>query len=64
MAHTLKEAVKVSIVIDGEAVEVDYAAGDTDLPPVIADLLVSQGLATQAKSKASKSTTTDAPTEA
>jgi hypothetical protein len=42
---TINEAVHVSIVIDGETIERDLTAGDVDVEQAIADLLISQNLA-------------------
>lgn len=63
MSHTLKEAVHVTMTVDGADFSVDYAAGDVDLPQPIADLLVAQGLATVTKAKSSKTTTATETTE-
>lgn len=59
MAYTIKEAIHVSIVLDGEAVELDYKAGDTDLPQAVADHLVANGFATETSTakKAAKNPT-------
>ena len=53
--YTLIEAVHVSITLDGQAIDLDLTAGDVELDQPIADLLVAQGLATEAAAKGSKS---------
>jgi hypothetical protein len=60
MSYTLTEAIHVSITIDGQAQDLDYTAGDTELPEPVAELLIAQGIATPAvaPSKKSKSDTT------
>jgi hypothetical protein len=51
---TITEAVHVSITgADGEPADLDLKAGDNDVEQVVADLLISQGLATPKTSKAS-----------
>lgn len=44
--YTITEACHVSIVLDGQAVDIDVEAGEVDLDQPVADLLVAQGLAT------------------
>lgn len=63
MAHTLTDAVHVTMTIEGEDVGGDFGPGTVELPPFIAELLVAQGFATEATGKASKTKTTD-PTPA
>lgn len=43
---TIIEAIKVSTVVDGESVNLDLAVGDIDVAEHVAELLISQGLAT------------------
>lgn len=65
MAYTISEAVHVTFTVDGETVELDITAGDSDLSESVADLLVAQGIATPAAAKkAAKSTSTVESTEA
>jgi hypothetical protein len=66
MAHTVKEAVHVSMFVDGKDVSLDLSAGEHDLAPAVAALLVEQNLATEvsASKKAAKSTPTDESLEA
>jgi hypothetical protein len=62
MSYTLSEAVHVAIVLDGQAQEFDYPAGDVELPDAVAELLVSQGFATPAVAASKKSKSTDPTT--
>lgn len=61
MKYTLSETVNVDIRIDGQDASATYEAGDHELPPAIAELLVAQGFASEAvtakKSKTSEPTT-------
>lgn len=60
MSYNLPEAVHVDMRVDGETISKDFGPGVVDLPQPVADLLVSQGLATQStsKSKAGKAAET------
>jgi hypothetical protein len=58
---TLTEAVRVSLMLDGKAVELDLTAGDTDVEQVVADLLIAQGVATY---QVEKTTTKKSPSTA
>lgn len=68
MKYTLSETVNVDIRIDGQDASATYEAGDVELPPAIAELLVAQGFASEAvttkKSKTSETTTDTTTTEA
>lgn len=61
MSYTITEPVHITMTVDGEDVSLDLAPGDVELSAPIADLLVAQGVATEATSKSTKKTTT--PTE-
>ena len=52
---TVIEAVHVAATIEGAAIELDLIAGDNEVEQSIADLLITQGLATEAVSKSSAS---------
>lgn len=59
MAHTISEPLHLTMTgPDGAAVELDLAAGDVELAPEIAEVLVAQGLATPTKPKATKAAST------
>lgn len=59
MAYTLKSNLHVAMCIDGVAVNEDYGPGDVELPEAVAQLLVAQGFASEAKPKAVKAVSND-----
>lgn len=63
MTYIIKNAARVSAFINLEAVELDLKAGEHELEPAIAELLVAQGIAEliteQPKPKTSKSKASD-----
>lgn len=61
---TTTEAVHVSTVIDGKTIEIDLAAGESVVEQAIADLLITQGLASTAGKKSAPAPVADvAPTD-
>lgn len=63
MTYIIKTAARVDARINGETIELELEAGEHDLRPEIAELLVSQGIAekvaAQPKTKTSKTKPTD-----
>lgn len=55
MTYTIKEHVKVDLRANGVDYSLDLKAGDHDLEPAVAEILVAQGLAAVKGSKSSKS---------
>lgn len=63
MKYTIAQNVEIDIRIDGKDETLSLAAGDHTLHPAVAEVLVEQGLATPAGTKAAKKTTDPEPTE-
>lgn len=59
MKHTITEAVTIDIRLEGEDKTFTFEAGDHELHPAVAVILVEQGIAKPAGSKASKTTEPD-----
>lgn len=60
MTYTIKEHVKVDLRANGVDYSLDLKAGEHDLEPAVAELLIAQGLVT-AKVKNAKPGTTPTP---
>lgn len=56
MKHTITETVTIDIRLDGQDKTITFEAGDHELHPAIAAVLVDQGIAKPATGKASKTT--------
>jgi hypothetical protein len=63
MKYTIAENVDIDIRIDGKNETISLTAGDHELHPAIAEVLVEQGLAKPAGTKASKTTPAPESTE-
>lgn len=61
MKYTISETVTVDIRIDGEDKTITFEAGDHELHPAIAAVLVDQRIAKPATGKASKTATEPEP---
>jgi hypothetical protein len=57
MKHTIRENLTIVIRLEGEDKIFTYEAGDHELHPAVAAVLVDQGIAKPAASKASKTNT-------
>jgi hypothetical protein len=61
--YTIAEACHVSIVLDGEVLDLDLTAGDVELAQPVADLLIAQGLASEATKSSKKTSVTEVVAE-
>lgn len=64
MRYTIAQDVEIDIRIDGKNETISLKAGDHELHPAVAEVLVEQGIAKAAGTKAAKTTTPEPePTE-
>lgn len=61
MKHTISQTVTIDIRLDGEDHSLTFEAGDHQLHPAVAAILVEQGIAKPAGGKATKTTTEPEP---